>query len=726
MTKPPTPEPAADDLPEFAVRQACHWVTSQCRPGAERAKDTEQALQAGQEAVEILQPLGVDGQGLLVALLQPLLPVDEKERARIAERFGAATLELLQRTAQMRQLSALSRRRGAAARAGRGSRADDENLRKMLIAMVDDLRVVLIELARHLVALRRAKRAAAERQAALGRITLEVYAPLANRLGIRQMKWQMEDHALRFLEPEEYRNLAAALDEKRAARERYIGEFTAVVGAALADSGIAGQVHGRPKHLFGIWKKMRQKGLAFENLRDIRALRIVVDGVADCYAALAVVHTRWRYLPAEFTDYIATPKANGYRSIHTVIIGPRGQTVEVQIRTGEMHRHSELGVAAHWRYKENVRGDESIDNKIVRLRQLLQWKEEMRDAGAWADGGGEAPAAPGEDRVYVFTPRGMVIDLPGGSTPVDFAYAIHTQVGHRIRGALVNGKMAPLSQRLETGQQVHIQTARGGRPSRDWLRKELGYARTRRARNRIALWFKRADYAQHLAEGRALLERELSRLGLEDLSYDKIARATHFNKVDDLLAALGAGDFKLSRALAPFRRARRAGEPPPPRPPKPQGAPRGGRAGDFSVSGVGNLLTRMANCCSPIPGDPIVGFITVGRGVSIHRHDCANLQNLDAPRRERLVEVRWGKSGPASWPVELRISACRRSGLLHDITRLFEDEKIAVLKLNTEVGRDDGATIRVTLEISGVKKLNRILRRLERIPSILQVRRAAP
>lgn len=723
MTKPPTTEPAADDLSESAVRQACHWAASQCRPGAEHAGGTEDALQAGREAVEILRPLGVDGQGLLVALLQPLLPVDEKERARIAERFGAATLELLQRTAQMRQLSALSRRRGAAARAGRGSRVDDENLRKMLIAMVDDLRVVLIELARHLVALRRARRAAAEQQAALGRITLEVYAPLANRLGIWKMKWQMEDLALRFLEPEEYRSLAAALDEKRAARERYIGEFTAVVSAALADSGIAGQVHGRPKHLFGIWKKMRQKGLAFENLQDIRALRIVVDSVADCYAALAVVHTRWRYLPGEFTDYIATPKANNYRSIHTVIIGPRDQTVEVQIRTGEMHRHSELGVAAHWRYKENVRGDESIDNKIVRLRQLLQWKEEMRDAGAWADGGGGAPAAPGEDRVYVFTPKGMVIDLPGGSTPVDFAYAIHTQVGHRIRGALVNGKMAPLSQRLETGQQVHIQTTRGGRPSRDWLRKELGYVRTRRARNRIALWFKRADYAQHLAEGRALLERELSRLGLEDLSYDKIARATHFNKVDDLLAALGAGDFKLSRALAPFRRARQPGEPP--RPPKPQGAPRGARAGDFSVSGVGNLLTRMANCCSPIPGDPIVGFITVGRGVSIHRQDCANLQNLDAPRRERLIEVRWGKSDLASWPVELRISAYQRSGLLHDITQLFQDEKIAVLKLNTEAGRDNSATIQVTLEISGLKKLNRILRRLERIPNILQVGRAA-
>lgn len=725
MTKPPTTEPAADDLSEPAVRQACHWVTSQCRPGAEHARGTEDALQAGREAVDILRPLGVDGQGLLVALLQPLLPVDEKERARIAERFGAATLELLQRTAQMRQLSALSRRRGAAARGGRGTQVNDENLRKMLIAMVDDLRVVLIELARHLAALRRARRAAAEQQAALGCITLEVYAPLANRLGIWQMKWQMEDHALHFLEPEEYRSLAAALDEKRAARERYIGEFTAVVGAALADSGIAGRVHGRPKHLFGIWKKMRHKGLAFENLQDIRALRIVVDSVADCYAALAVVHTRWRCLPAEFTDYIATPKANGYRSIHTVIIGPRDQTVEVQIRTGEMHRHSELGVAAHWRYKENVRGDESIDNKIVRLRQLLQWKEEMRDAGAWADGGG-APAAPGEDRVYVFTPKGMVIDLPGGSTPVDFAYAIHTQVGHRIRGALVNGKMAPLSQRLETGQQVHIQTTRGGRPSRDWLRKELGYVRTRRARNRIALWFKRADYAQHLAEGRALLERELSRLGLEELSYDKIARATHFNKVDDLLAALGAGDFKLSRALAPFRRARRAGEPPPPpRPPKPQGVPRSARAGDFSVSGVGNLLTRMANCCSPIPGDPIVGFITVGRGVSIHRQDCANLQNLDAPRRERLVEVRWGKSGLASWPVELRISAYRRSGLLHDITQLFQDEKIAVLKLNTQAGRDNSATIQVTLEISGLKKLNRMLRRLERIPNILQVRRAA-
>ena len=709
----PPPTTAAD------LQQVCHWVTTQCRPNA------GDALRTGMETVDILQPLEMDTPGLLAALLQPLLPINKKEQTLLTNQFGQQTLDLLQRASQMRQLSALSQHHGSKT----NPRVNEENLRKMLIAMVDDIRVVLIELARHLAALRRSKRADAPVQAALGRLTLEVYAPLANRLGVRQMKWQMEDHALRCLHPDEYHRLAATLDEKRAVRETYISEFIRAVRAALAESALACEVEGRPKHLFSIWKKMRRKDLAFENLRDIRALRIVVDSVADCYSALAVVHTHWHGLPAEFADYIATPKANGYRSIHTVVIGPREQTVEVQIRTREMHRQSEWGVAAHWRYKENVRADDSIDNKVLRLRQLLEWKDELRDAGALAETIGRADDeesdAP-DERVYVFTPQGMVIDLPHGATPIDFAYAIHTQVGHCTRGARVNGKMVTLIHRLETGEQVHIHTAKGGQPSRDWLRKDLGYVCTRRARNRIALWFKRADYAQHLAEGRNLLERELSRLGMDDLSYEKIARATPFHKTDDLLAALGANDFKLSRALAPFRNAAQAGEgaqQPATLPPKPRRIHKPKPPTDFSVSGVGNLLTRMANCCNPIPGDPITGFITTGRGISIHRQDCANLHNLTEPRRSRLVEVQWGKSNLTAWPVDIKIAAYPRHGLLNDITQLFKEEKIEVVKLNMETDADNNASIRVRLEISGLKKLSRVLHRLSTIPDVLQARR---
>ena len=589
------------------------------------------------ETVELIRPLGMDAPGLLAGLLQPLLPVNEKEQALLTERFGTLTLALLQDAARMRQLSELSRHPASSRRTN--PQVNEENLRKLLIAMVDDIRVVLIELARHLVMLRRHRQETLETRKELGRITLEVYAPLANRLGVGHIKWQLEDHALRCLEADDYHRLAAALDEKRALREQYIGEFLTAVQGALEDAGIVGEVHGRPKHLYSIWKKMRIKGLALENLRDIRALRILVDSVADCYSALAAVHTRWRPLPGEFDDYIATPKANGYRSIHTVVAGPEDKTVEVQIRTREMHRQSELGGAAHWRYKEKIRADDNIDHKVVRLRQLLEWKEELRDAGTLA----EEPTDGVAERVYVFTPKGMVIDLPGGSTPIDFAYAIHTEIGHCIRGARVNGKMMPLGQPLETGDQVHIQTVKGGHPSRDWLRSNL--ARTRRARSRIAHWFKRADYHQHLAEGRGMLERELARLGLEALSYDKIARNTHFHKTDHLLAAIGAGDFKLSKALAPFRR------PAPPakstRPREPTGAStNANHPGNFSVSGVGNLLTHLARCCNPIPGDPIIGFITAGRGITIHQQTCHNIKNLPPHRHNRLVEVQWENSEP--------------------------------------------------------------------------------
>ncbi len=708
----PTTEPSADTLAE-----ACRWVTSQCRA------DAEAALRDGLDTVDLLRPLGMDAQGLLVALLQPLLPLDNKEQALLTARFGEMTVAMLHGVARMQQLSALSQP-GAQAVGPAKPKVNEENLRKMLIAMVDDIRVVLIELARHLSRLRRCKQADRAVQQALGRLTLEVYAPLANRLGVGQIKWQMEDHALRCLHPEDYRTLAARLDEKRVARERYIGEFIAIVQRALAEVAVGGEVEGRPKHLYSIWKKMRRKGLAFENLRDIRAVRILVESVADCYAALAAVHTHWRPLAGEFDDYIATPKDNGYRSIHTVVSGPREADIEVQIRTLEMHRQSELGVAAHWRYKENVRADDSIDNKIVRLRQLLQWKDELQVSGALADVSKHTVEA---QRVYVFTPKGTVIDLPSGATPIDFAYAIHSEVGHCTRGAKVNGKMVPLAHRLTTGEQVHIHTVKGGHPSRDWLRGELGYVRTRRARKRIALWFKHADYDQHLADGRAMLERELSRLKMEGLSYDKIAGNTPFQNADDLLAAVGANDFKLSRALSAWQRpADRAPQTVPSQPARAK--PRRHEShppGNFSVNGVDNLLTRMANCCNPIPGDRIIGFITAGRGVSIHRRDCNNLRNLDPRRRARLVEVQWGESELASYPVEIRIEAHHRAGLLNDITQFLKDDKLEAHRLTMQTDPEQLAHIQLRLQISGLKKLSQILHRLTQIPNVLEVKRVA-
>ena len=694
---------ADDDL-----AAAARWVISHCR------QDAEEALCAGMETVEILRPLGMDDRGLLAALLQPLLPISARERGLLAARFGKSTLSLLHGAARMRQLSALSQSRDEFA----NPRVNEENLRKMLIAMVDDVRVVLIELARHLSLLQRSKEADRAVREPLGRLTLEVYAPLANRLGVRQLKWRMEDYALRCMAPQDYRELAQTLDEKRIDREQYIGEFIDIVQHAIEQAAIVAEVQGRPKHLYSIWRKMRHKGLAFDNLRDVRAVRILVDDEADCYAALAVVHANWQPLPGEFDDYIATPKENGYRSLHSVILGPRQQAVEVQIRTREMHRQSEFGVAAHWRYKENVQADEGIDHKLARLRQLLQWKETLPLPG---ERSGEPVAA---ERVYAFTPKGTVIDLPAGATPIDFAYAIHTEVGHCTRGARVNGKMVPLGHPLQTGDQVHIQTMKGGCPSRDWLRQDLGQVRTRRARNRIAQWFKRADYDQHLADGRAMLERELSRLGMTDLSYDAIARRTHFHKTDDMLAALGANDFKLSKALAPFRRAAADTPASAGLSAKPHRRREFGRPGNLRVHGVGNLLTRMANCCRPVPGDDIVGFITTGHGVSIHRRNCGNMRNLDELRRSRLVEVQWSESEAGAYPVEIRISAYQRAGLLSEITQLLKDENIVVIKLNRQADDEQGADILLRLEISDLNRLSRIMRRLARIPDVLRVRRA--
>ena len=706
------------DAYERDIKNAREWVVKNCR------SDADDALQIGMDTVEILRTMDADLPALYAALLQPCLPLSDKEKKQIAERFGDVVVTLLRGAAHMRQLSALSE---ASENSRANRRVNDENLRKMLIAMVDDIRVVLIELARHLAELRRCKNADNDTRERLGRVTVEVYAPLANRLGVGQIKWRMEDHALRYLAPDEYRELAAALAETRVARERYIVDFIDEIRAALAAGGVTGEVHGRPKHLYSIWRKMRSKGLDFARLHDLRALRIVTASVADCYAALAIVHAKWRQLPGEFDDYIATPKANGYRSIHTVIIAD-DKPVEIQIRTHEMHHLSELGVAAHWRYKEKIRADESIDNKVVRLRQLLEWKDELLDGGD-DDGNDDDKNVAGENddvdtespqRIYVFTPKGTVIDLPAGATPIDFAYAIHSDIGDRIRGAKVDGKMVPLGHALATGEQVQIQTAAAASPSRDWLRADLGFVRTRRAKSRIAGWFKRADYHQNLADGRAQLERELTRLGMESLAYDKIAAATHFHKTDDLLAAIGAGDFKLSRALAPFRRAddkpiathktraRRADKPRPP--------------GDLQVSGVDNLLTRMAHCCNPIPGDSITGFITAGRGISIHRRDCANIKNLSEDRQPRLIEVQWGAAADAAYAVEIHLTAAPKSTLLTEISDLLKDQKTPIKNLTT-TPKNETAKIKLTIEITNLKKLQEILTGLEKMEDVYEVRR---
>lgn len=462
---------------------------------------------------------------------------------------------------------------------------------------------------------------------------------------------------------------------------------------------------------------MELKGLSFENLWDIRAVRIVVDSVAECYSTLGTIHTKWRHLPGEFDDYIATPKSNGYRSIHTVVIGPENKTVEVQIRTREMHEDNELGVAAHWRYKERRNAEDSIDNKVLWLRQLLEWKDELKDSHSISDAFKETADS---RRVYVFTPKGTVMDLPEGATPIDFAYAVHSEVGHRTRGSRVNGKMVPLSYQLKTGEQVQIQTTKNGSPSRDWLRPELEYVKTQRARSRIQQWFKLQDFSHHVAEGRTMLEKELSRLGLEDLGYERIVENTPYLKADDLLAALGAGDYKLSRALLPFRRELEQTQQPLIESKKER--PKA-KADTFKVSGVGNLLTTMAKCCQPMPGEQIVGYITTGRGVSIHNRDCHNILGLDSDLQNRLIEVEWGLDNASAYPVSVSVIAYNRSGILHDITQVLKDRKVHVLKVNMSTDDENNVRVQLSLEVNGLNLLSKTLMQLSRIQNVQDVKR---
>ncbi len=705
------------------------WLESAC-PRKFGDGEEGEGIESGLQMVGVLQDLEMDAVGLMAGLLQGFMPLSDSESERVETQFGAEVIKLCRSINRMRQLSDLL----SVGIPGRSrAETDEENLRKMLIAMVDDVRVVQICLANQLILLRASKSKTAEFQKFQARLTQEVYAPLANRLGIGQLKWELEDLAFRYLHPDTYHALARALQEKRPARERYIARLASAIQTRLRAAAITAEVQGRPKHIYSIWKKMQRKDLEFEQLWDLSGMRILVDNVEQCYSALSAIHSAWKQVADEFSDYIAMPKSNGYQSIHSVIVGPENKKVEVQIRTYSMHEENELGVAAHWRYKEKLGPDNGIDAKVAWLRQLLDWKNEVmrndqastagKQASDGVDDAGQKDLRH-QERIYVFTPKGTIVDLPAGSTPIDFAYAIHSEVGHRTRGAKVNGKMVPLNYPLQTAQQVHIQTVKTGGPSRDWLRNDLGNVQTNRARSRILQWFKHVDYDQNVSEGRGMLERELHRLGLEDLSYEKINRHTHFHKIDDLLAAIGAKDFKLSKALHPFKTIFR------PtlddeletiaqsrQPTKKQ------NKDSLSVQGVGNLLTRIAKCCQPVPGDEIIGFISSGRGVSIHRKKCSNILNLDENSTNRLVDVDWGQQSQSSYNLGLRVTAYHRSGLLHEIIELLKAANVDVLKVNMETDQEHVTRLRFRLEISAAMRPEQLIRRLSSIQNVFEVSR---
>jgi GTP pyrophosphokinase len=601
--------------------------------------------------------------------------------------------------------------------------AEDQNeiLRKMVLGMVEDVRVVLIRLASRTQTLRWfAKHPATDRDS-YARETLDIYAPLANRLGVWQLKWELEDLSFRFLDPDLYRKIAKMLEETRSEREQYIRETMKRLDAALAAAGVKAEIAGRPKHIYSICNKMRLKGLDFSEVHDVRALRVIVPTTRDCFTVLGVVHDLWQPIPKEFDDYISRPKGNQYQSLHTAVIGPAGKTLEVQIRTEEMHRQAEFGIAAHWRYKEGGKGQSAFDEKIAWLRQLLAWRDEVAGAVGWSERTRQAAL---DDTVYALTPQGKVIDLPAGSTPVDFAYALHTDLGHRCRGAKVDGHIVPLQTPLKNGQRVEIVVAKSGGPSRDWLSAERGFLKSHRARQKVRQWFNAQALADTVAEGRAIVEREARREGASQANMDALAGRLGLEQADDLFAAVAREEVNLRELQTALRMLVGIAGPPPAAQPvlRERKAKAPGDSGILIV-GLDRLLTQLAKCCKPVPPDPIRGFVTRGKGVSIHREDCSSLKRLAETHPERLIEAGWGTRAIGSYPVEIAVTANDRQGLLRDIGDALARERINVTAVRTQ-SRDELADMRFTFEVADLAQLRRALASVKDVHGVIRVARA--
>lgn len=709
---------AADRSPEEVsiIRRACD-MAARAHAGQQRASG-EPYIQHSLAVANILAELRLDYETLTAAILHDVAEDTAISQDEIRAEFGDTIARLVDGVTKMKLIQSYQSLPGG----DRQERAQAENLRKMLLAMAEDVRVVLIKLADRTHNMRTLYALPTDKQQRIARETLDIFAPLANRLGIWQLKWELEDLSLRYLDPALYRRIAGLLDERRVDRERYIAAFIAILQRELEQAGVRAVISGRPKHIYSIWRKMERKKIRFEQIHDVRGVRILVDSVADCYKALGVVHGLWQYIAGEFDDYIATPKENDYQSIHTAVVGPEGRTVEVQIRTHGMHEHNELGVAAHWRYKEQARGDEALNRRVAWLRQLLEWKDEVADADEFVD---RFRTEVFEDRIYVFTPKGNIVDLPAGATPLDFAYHIHTDVGHRCRGAKVNGRMVPLTQALETGQQVEILTVKEPAPSRDWMNPNLGYLKTSRARAKVQYWFRLQDRDKNIAAGRAELERELKRLGLARVNYERLAEQVGYDHPDDLFVAISHNEIKATRYL---QAAQALLEPAPESPeaairlrPPPRRRP---GAGGFHIQGVGNLLTQLANCCRPVPGDDIRGYITTGRGVTVHRSDCPNILRYQGQSPERVIQIEWGGRAEQTFPVEIEISAFDRKGLLNDVTAILSNEKLNVTAINTRSNeRDHTASMRLVVDVPDIETLSRVLGRISQLANVRQVQR---
>ena len=715
-------DPALD---RQALQEACEFardLEQQANTTPHHWSEDASTFRAGLDIAEILADLKLDQDSLVAAVIYRGVREGKITLAAVQQRFGAVVAKLIEGVLRMAAISASINPRESVVV---GSQTQVENLRKMLVAMVDDVRVALIKLAERTCAIRAVKEADEEKRQRVAREVFDIYAPLAHRLGIGHIKWELEDLSFRYLEPEQYKQIAKLLHERRLDREQYINDAMAHLRQELEATGIKADISGRAKHIYSIWRKMQRKGLQFSQIYDVRAVRVLVPEVRDCYTTLGIVHTLWRHIPKEFDDYIANPKENGYRSLHTAVLGPEGKVLEVQIRTHAMHEEAELGVCAHWRYKgtDVKSGSNHYEEKISWLRQVIEWHEELGDIGGLAE---QLRVDIEPDRVYVFTPDGHAIDLPKGATPLDFAYRVHTEIGHNCRGAKINGRIVPLTYSLQTGEQVEIITSKQGTPSRDWLNPNLGYVTTSRARAKIVHWFKLQDRDQNVAAGKQLLERELARLALVGADFDKLAEKANLKTAEDLFAALGAGDVRLAHAVnlaQQLLEPERSNEQLELIPRKAQGF-KPGKRGDIQIQGVGNLLTQMAGCCQPLPGDPIVGYITLGRGVTIHRQDCPTALQQTAREPERMIQVSWGPVPVQTYPVEIVIKAYDRSGLLRDVTQVLLNEKLNVLAVNTRSNKEDNtASMSITVEIPGLDALGRLLARIGQLPNIIEARR---
>jgi len=687
------------------------------------------------EMVEILAPLNLDRDSLCAAFLTPLLQYQCLDISYIEENFDKQVLLLCQGVEQMEAIKTLQHNPSKKNLASNISSNQVDNIRKMLLAMVDDVRAVVIKLAERLCHLRLVKDSDEETRVLTAKESANIYAPLANRLGIGQLKWELEDISFRYLHPKVYKKIAKLLDETRLDRERYMRDFVDNLSGQLAGLKISGTVYGRPKHIYSIWKKMQQKSLDFEQLFDVRAVRIIVDELQDCYGALGIVHTSWQHLHNEFDDYVATPKPNGYQSIHTVVIGPENKSVEIQIRTQQMHDDAEMGVAAHWRYKEGTTGSKGsdkksgFDEKVSWLRKILQWQEDVSDSGELID---ELRSQVFEDRIYVFTPNGDVVDLPVGATPLDFAYYIHSNVGHCCIGAKVFGKIVPFTHQLQTGDQVEVLTTKTPNPSRDWLNPSLGYIHTSRARAKVQHFFKLLDRDKHIALGKQLLEAELHKLQLSSIDLTTTSSRFNVKTVDDLYAAIGSGNARLQQVTNYLQQQDEKFKPPEAVDPqslvKQSSTPSSASdSNGITVSGVGNLLTHIAKCCHPVPGDEIMGFITQGRGISVHRLDCSQLTNALNQQPEREVEVQWGQQNQKnqqSYQVKIQVIASDRQGLLRDISTIISNERVSIIGMesHTEPSKQSMA-MSITLEIPDSEVLSKLISKLLQLEDIGEVRR---